>query len=111
MTDNTQQTTIQRETAYIAQLNTSLRETLSTLDALASSIATLTDNMANSNKLADIYTDIHLHNRRLNATLQKLDPNAVTPGAMDNDSLARKIDTLKARKASLRAQLQSLERR
>lgn len=104
---------IQRETASIRALNTSLEETLATLDSLAGNMATLTNNMSNSNGLANIYTDIHLHNRRLNSTLQEIHADdSLTPGSRHTDRLLEtQINALNAQVSSLKAQLHGLEKR
>lgn len=106
---------IQRETTSIRDLNTSLEETLTTLDSLAGNLATLTNNMSNSNGLANIYTDIHLHNRRLNSTLQEIQADSsLTPGSRHTDTdrlLETQINALNAQVSSLKAQLQALEKK
>lgn len=104
-------TPMEKEAQFLRDINSVLKQTLDSLDSVSSNLHVLSDNLTNSNKLSNIYTDIHLHNRKLNNTLQIMQSQKPTDNSSINmNDLDTQLKTLEKRKSILKSQLSDLKK-
>lgn len=102
---------MEKEAQFLRDINSVLKQTLDSLDSVSSNLHVLSDNLTNSNKLSNIYTDIHLHNRKLNNTLQIMQSQKPTDNSSINmNDLDTQLKTLEKRKSILKSQLSDLKK-
>lgn len=98
---------VKKEMESLNSINASLQNTIKSLDSISHNLHTLNSNLQNSNKLSNIYTNIHLHNRELNKSLQHISPELATS---DISNLDEQLKSLQAQKDTLKRQLAELKK-
>lgn len=99
---------IQREIQSLTELNNLLTSSYYTLSKISENLKKLSDNLQNSKKLSNMYTQIYKHNQKLN-TIVNENLNNGLKNAMDNEMNNKSVDELNLEIQNLNAQIHQLK--